>query len=224
MNIIAIGDIHGTTYWKDIVKEHKKTDEDIVIFLGDYVDSYTINPKKIYQNLLDLFEYRKNTPNVFMLIGNHDYHYMKHDIDRYSGYNYEYAERYYDIFMQNYDLMNIAIIKTKNDKNIIFSHAGVSNTFLKKNNITLNQLNDLWKINPSAFGFNYNTLDIYGNHSSQSPLWIRPPALLNDIIEGYSQIIGHTQFKKFKTKYPEYYINNIIEYIDTGEEDSYTII
>lgn len=143
MNIIAIGDIHGTTYWKDIVKKHKKTDEDIVIFLGGYVDSYTINPKDIYQNLLDLFKYKKNTSNVFMLVGNHDYHYMKHDIDKYSGYNYEYAEKYYDIFMQNYDLMSIAIIKTKNDENIIFFHAGVSNTFLKKNNITLNQLNDL---------------------------------------------------------------------------------
>lgn len=224
MSIIAIGDVHGTTYWKDIVKEHKKTDEDMVIFLGDYVDSYNINPKDIYQNLLDLFEYRKNTPNVFMLVGNHDYHYMRHDIDRYSGYNYEYADKYYSIFMQNYDLIDIVIIKTKNDEDIIFSHAGVSNIFLEKNNITLDQLDDLWKNNPSAFGFNHDTLDVYGNHPSQSPLWIRPQALFSDMIEGYSQVVGHTQFKEPRYEYPNHYTDDVIIFTDTGKENSYVII
>ena len=51
MSVIIIGDIHGTEYWKTIVKENKKSSEDIVIFLGDYVDSYDISPKKIYKNL-----------------------------------------------------------------------------------------------------------------------------------------------------------------------------
>ena len=74
-----------------------------------------ISPKKIYKNLKEILTYTKNTPNVYMLIGNHDYQYMRHDIDRYSGYNYMYADKYYEIFHENYDMLNISIQMKIND-------------------------------------------------------------------------------------------------------------
>ena len=222
MSIIIIGDIHGTTYWKNIVKEHKKTDEDMVIFLGDYVDSYNIDPKDIYQNLIDLFNYRDTTPNVHMLVGNHDYHYMKHDKDRYSGYNYQYANKYYEIFMDNLNVMEIVVKLILDNDDVICSHAGVSNTFLKKNKISLEELGELWLNNPSAFGFNHDTLDVYGNHPSQSPLWIRPQALFSDSLEGYSQIIGHTKCKSISYYYTK--SNNLIIGVDTNNNEGYIVI
>lgn len=223
MSYIIIGDVHGTSYWKDIVKKYKKTDRDVVVFLGDYVDSYTINPKNIYQNLLDLFKYKKNTPNVFMLVGNHDYHYMKYDIDRYSGYNHQYAEKYYDIFMQNYDLMDITYQLDISFPKTICSHAGISNTFLKKYDITVEDINKIWKEDPSIFGFDYNTPDIYGNSSSQGPLWIRPQALFNNMIEEYSQIVGHTNVNKPYTKYPDPFSGNSVTIVCTEDENGFIV-
>lgn len=223
MSVIIIGDVHGTEYWKNIVKEHKKSDDDMVIFLGDYVDSYDISPKKIYKNLIEIFSYAKNTPNVYMLIGNHDYQYMRHDIDRYSGYNYMYATKYYEVFHENYDMLNICIQLKINDSNVICTHAGVSNTFLKNNNITVDEINDLWKMKPSAFGFNHDTLDVYGNHPSQSPLWIRPQALFSDMVEGYSQVVGHTHFPKVRTERVNNATNDVLTLINTDDENGFIV-
>lgn len=35
--IVVIGDVHGLTCWKDIVKVHK---DSMFVFLGDYCDPY----------------------------------------------------------------------------------------------------------------------------------------------------------------------------------------
>lgn len=193
--IIAIGDVHGTTYWKDIVAEYKKTDDDIVVFLGDYVDSFNIPPEQCLENLSELFEYKCSTPNVYMLVGNHDYHYMRHDMDRYSGYQYEWMKAYRSILLDNYHLLDMVTVLQVNDVKYVFSHAGVSEQFLSANNVHVNELNELWKTNPSVFGFKHNTMDVYGNHPSQGPLWIRPQALMTCAVDGYDQIVGHTNVK-----------------------------
>jgi hypothetical protein len=33
----------------------------------------------------------------------------------------------------------------------------------------------------------------YGNNPYQSPIWIRPSSLIKDKLEGYKQVVGHTQ-------------------------------
>ena len=35
MKLVALGDTHGTPYWKDIVSVEKP---DVVVFIGDYFD------------------------------------------------------------------------------------------------------------------------------------------------------------------------------------------
>lgn len=193
--IIAIGDVHGTTYWKDIVKKYKETDDDIVIFLGDYLDSFNISPAQCLENLSELFEYKCSTPNVYMLVGNHDYHYMRHDMDRYSGYKYEWMKAYRSMLLDNYHHLDMVTVLQARNVKYIFSHAGVSEQFLNSNNISVDELNELWKTNPSTFGFKHDTWDIYGNHPSQSPIWIRPEALTTCAVEGYEQIVGHTNVR-----------------------------
>ena len=189
--IIAIGDVHGNDNWKDIVKEYK-TDSDTVVFLGDYVDSFNIPPELCLENLSELFAYRCSTPNVHMLIGNHDYHYMRHDVDMYSGYQRDWMKAYRSILLDNYNLLDMTYTFKHNNTNYVFSHAGVSKVFLDDNDITVEGLNDLWKTNPSVFGFKHGVGDYYGEHPSQSPLWIRPGSLLDNAVEGYDQIVGHT--------------------------------
>ena len=213
MSYIIIGDVHGTSYWKDIVKEYKQTDKDTVIFLGDYVDSFNIKPEQCLENLVDLFEYTCSTPNVHMLIGNHDYHYMKHNSDRYSGYNSNWSKAYYSCFMDNYDLLKLIYIFEYNNSKYICSHAGISNTFLNDKHTSLENINELWKINPNVFGFNYNCVNIYGDNIQQGPLWIRPNSLLIDNLIGYKQIIGHTNLDWNTTFYP-----------NDHEKDSITVV
>jgi predicted phosphodiesterase len=40
MKIVAIGDIHGRDYWKQIIEQEQ--DADVFVFVGDYFDSFTI--------------------------------------------------------------------------------------------------------------------------------------------------------------------------------------
>ena len=69
MRIIAIGDIHGRTIWKDIVNQ----EFDLCVFLGDYVDSHDEIPaKQQVDNLLDILEFKEHNSNkVILLRGNH---------------------------------------------------------------------------------------------------------------------------------------------------------
>lgn len=191
MSYIFIGDVHGNDNWKDIVKEYK-TDSDTVVFLGDYVDSFNIPPELCLENLSDLFAYRCSTPNVYMLVGNHDYHYMRYDTDKYSGYQHNWMKAYRSILLDNYHLLDMAYTFKHNNTKYVCSHAGVSKVFLDDNDITVEGLNDLWKANPSMFGFKHGVGDYYGEHPSQGPLWIRPGSLLDNAVEGYDQIVGHT--------------------------------
>lgn len=223
MSVIVIGDVHGTKHWKKIIDDNKKAN-DLIVFLGDYVDSYTVSPKDCYYNLIDIFNYKKENSNVYILVGNHDYHYMKFDTDKYSGYNRTYAEEYYNLYKNNLDYMSICLIKTINNKKYIFSHAGVSYNFLNEHNITLEQLNDLWKNNPSVFGFNHKCLDVYGNSSIQSPLWIRPQALIYNSIIGYKQVVGHTNFDKPIIVYPDEHLEDDITIVCTEDENGFIII
>jgi hypothetical protein len=73
----------------------------------------------------------------------------------------------------------------------IFSHAGISTKWLESNHLTLDRINSL---DPSElFGFcSSDPQDIYGTSPEQPPTWIRPETLVNVMIPGYDQVVGHT--------------------------------
>ena len=86
MKLIAVGDIHGRGFWKEVVEKEK--DFDKFIFMGDYFDNFPpMTQREIQENFAQILAFKKMNPDrVVMLIGNHDYHYI-FEGQKYSGYN-----------------------------------------------------------------------------------------------------------------------------------------
>ena len=78
---------------------------------------------------------------------------------------------------------------------IIFSHAGISKTWF--NTFAFKDIKHLNNCKPSErFAFtpnNYN--DLYGDSITQPCVWIRPLSLIEDALNGYIQVVGHTPVK-----------------------------
>lgn len=200
MKIIALGDTQGRKLWKDIVEKEKP---DQTVFIGDYFDSFDIDAATQINNFLDICEYKRNNHSTVLLIGNHDYHYIMGENGT-SGYQEEASYMIKHAIKPNLDLLQMAYqIKVDGmDIPILFTHAGVSSIWLDMNYgrwqdeypAIADVVNDLWKHKPDSFLFNGR--DPYGGDTYQTPIWIRPQALMRangtfkkDII----QVVGHTR-------------------------------
>jgi serine/threonine protein phosphatase 1 len=69
MRLIAIGDIHGDLdHLERLLERLSPTEEDVIVFLGDYVD----RGPKIPETVSYLIEFGKRFPNTVFLMGNHE--------------------------------------------------------------------------------------------------------------------------------------------------------
>lgn len=210
MRTLVLGDIHGHDSWKAIVENEEY---DNVVFLGDYLDAFRVKPEVIADNLLDIIKFKEKMGDKCRLCyGNHDHSYWNDE--RCSGYNWHGRHLYMPLLedMFNENMMDLVYIQD----DIIFSHAGVSDYWLNK----VTMLDDVREVNFDSVtldSLNWNMLtgyDGYGNTISQSPLWIRPQSLLKSKVDGYRQIVGHTnmgtpvdeQGLYFNDLLPDYYI------------------
>lgn len=192
--IIALGDTHGRDTWKAIVA--KEEDADKIVFIGDYFDSFGIKPHKQIENFKEILEFkRKNLDKVVLLIGNHDFHYMKWAGETYSGYNEMFASEIGEVIHQALDeeLMQACFVSDK----YLFTHAGVTKTWCATHGIDPNNIEEeiclMFENAPGAFRFKPSTgLDNTGDSITQPPFWVRPRALTSDMVEGYTQVVGHT--------------------------------
>lgn len=201
MKTLVIGDIHGRDIWKKIVDQSF----DRVIFLGDYFDTYDNIPSQDQiLNFKAICDFSlKNKGKVVMLIGNHDYHYLPHTKDRYSGYNSRYAKVIRNEILSaiEQDLLQIGHCEGK----YIMTHAGVTKTWLAskrevlkdfdKHKCMICSLNKLFKKDPLHFDFYMGDDSGCGNDRRQGPLWVRPGPLQTDGFEGNIQVVGHTQMQ-----------------------------
>ena len=214
MKTIVFGDIHGRTVWKDIVRDNH--DADRFVFLGDYVSTHerNISDEQQIANLMDIIDFARTenerTPGrVVLLRGNHD---MQH-----LGYSWAWCQglfrrvsdwmtEYRQTFLENTQWVFV-------DGNIVYSHAGVSKTWMERNKLTeIEQINEL---EPSEkFGFTPCKLsDYYGDSVTQPPTWIRPWGLFGDSFGKYTYVVGHTHQK---------HICNIKdEMVENYKEDTY---
>ena len=89
MEVLSIGDTHGNNVLERVKELVPKYDK--IIFVGDYVDSFTLDNITINKNLIDLIEFKKeNLDKVILLLGNHDLHYLYDEmIHRCTGYRPE---------------------------------------------------------------------------------------------------------------------------------------
>lgn len=223
MKILAIGDIQHRELWKELVIKEKP---DQVIFIGDYFDSFDISSQKGIENFKDILQYKKDYPDTQLLTGNHDFVYHRKDpFERYSGYRPDMEEEAHELLKGNTQM-------AYQIEDYLFTHAGVSEVFLKNHGIGTDvehlssHLNALFKTQPEAFNFSANSgryHDPYGDEPSQSPIWIRPKSL-NKVAVNINQVVGHTGFKTVNTIKNDQN-DKSVTFIDTQDSDqSYVVI
>jgi predicted phosphodiesterase len=199
MRIIALGDTHGRVLWKEIVAKEK--DADKIVFIGDYFDThYDITVDQQIENFKEILEFKKNNMDqVVLLLGNHDYHYLKGVYESYSGYKAFRALDINEVLQPAVDSGLVQMCFT-HDK-YVFTHAGVTKTWSSTYNVNLDNLqesiNQLFLENISAFRFEMgNNYDQTGDDVTQPPIWVRIPSLFKDIVDGITCVIGHTTLKE----------------------------
>lgn len=202
MRIIALGDTHGRTDWKQITANEKF---DKVVFIGDYFDTHEdISPEQQKENFKDIIAYKKaNMDKVVLLFGNHDYHYLRTTNETYSGYQQWQKTDIQELLHPAIDegLLQMCFVW----HNLIFCHAGITQTWCENNlvnkdnsyNFLEDAVNELFKYKPNSFRFTSGkNHSPYGDDVEQSPIWVRPNSLLRDRIEGFIQVVGHTTQNK----------------------------
>ena len=123
--IYLIGDIHGRDFWKEL----KDNTEDLIIFVGDYVDPYTyyenITAEQALENFKEIIEFAKSNKNVILLVGNHDCTYFLSDLICECRTDYDNFPEICNLFRDNADLFRLAYCFEYNGEKILVSHAGV---------------------------------------------------------------------------------------------------
>lgn len=188
MKIVVIGDIHGRFVWRNIIEQESF---DIVVFLGDYVSHDKMSGNWQIANLKAILKFKENNPDkVILLRGNHDIQHIGYSWAECSGLNGFVLDEMSK--MKNRFLDDTQwIFKVGN---VIFSHAGITKTWLLSIGLTESEINNINKIKPSEiFGFIPDSpWDTIGTSTSQGVTWVRPNALIKDSIRNVIQIVGHT--------------------------------
>lgn len=245
---LIIADLHCRSIWKDIVaKEGDSCNK--IIFLGDYLpprhDIKLDDPTDACGFLYEVLDYKDQNPDkVILLRGNHDCQVLGyHWAECYPKAHPKVEEYCRTNDVKNWFLNNTQWVYNIPDTNIICSHAGVGEYFLKNvkthlfGNNPPKEYSDLWLINQinsiepcELFAFNGGWWDTNGDSITQPCTWIRPESLINCAIKNIVQIVGHTPVSHIAnlrdeiTKYDEEYYCPEIWCCDCLEHGEYLII
>jgi 3',5'-cyclic AMP phosphodiesterase CpdA len=196
MKHLVIGDLHGKDCWKQV----KTNAYDKVIFIGDYVDHWTLPDHVITQNLLEIIELKKEHPETFeLLLGNHDVQYLHYPNFLCSGFRPQMQRKLTYVFDGNRNLFNIAYQRGLH----LFSHAGVTNKWYAEF-LELPILEQIRDENDTMADL-FNKIERTGKrdllHRAGSSrggwgaggiTWADKKELIDDALEGYHQVAGHT--------------------------------
>lgn len=202
MKILAIGDIHGRTRWKEVLAT--ETHWDKVVFLGDYFDAWDdFTPTHQLQNFLEIMDFKRENPDkAVILFGNHDFHYMEGVKDFYSGYQATARFDFQKALRENRDLIQACYKWGK----YLFTHAGVTHVWWKNliewfdaRGIDIvgmgvdEVINFAAQFNLQIFKFTDGRyFDPHGDEVCQTPIWVRPGALMKARLGDYFHVVGHT--------------------------------
>ena len=182
--VLVVPDIHGRKFWKEPCNKW----DGQIIFLGDYHDPYNWQCSN-HDSLVNLYElvnfYNNNTDRCVFLLGNHDCSYVGSMIT--CRYDAQQAKEVATLLRQ----LPMKPIYIQN--NIIFSHAGTTQDWLRYNNIGIDDLlqfhwDDTRLNQVSAFRGGYNKYS--------SPTWCDVREYDSSVkLNGYYQVFGHTQLE-----------------------------
>jgi predicted MPP superfamily phosphohydrolase len=250
LRTLSIGDVHGVNdwmywthgspedfnYWAISVTNGAPADDDLwreeydnymsydkIIFIGDYVDSFTVNNVQMKKVLEDIIFFKKALPDkVVLLLGNHDIQYfIENQIC--SGYRPEMKFDFYKLFTDNLSLFRMAYELG----GTLWTHAGVTRGWLKELHKEMNdpkhhlhevlklakdwtisqKINHAWECRLNSI---YNVDKESGGWNMWAgPLWVRPKTLNENRIS-MKQIVGHTPMQKIT-------VEDRVTYIDCLE-------
>lgn len=221
MKRCIFGDIHG--HYKSFFELYSKEEPDEVILLGDYLDSFSITPEDCVNCLNKILElkrdHEKHSGKFIVLLGNHELHYLIPG-EYYSGYKHETQGLVHKVLSES--VLNGVIQPIYFEDNTIYSHAGITNTWIADNDIKslddINKIESILDLNKFKFvGYN-----MYGDSVESGPMWVRPRSLEADHYKDYTQIVGHTPMKQLSQIDNLYFIDcmprqYIIETIEDGK-------
>jgi hypothetical protein len=186
MQIICVPDIHQSNHWRKLLGLDLKT-IDKIVFLGDYFDCWENEWPSQGENFENIIQFKKETSEkIDVLFGNHDTSYLLDD--RCSGYQHHKAKNIKKMIEKSLQFMQAVSVYG----NYIFSHAGVSYRWMERAGIKdVSKINQELKKRPDFF--KWFGPDSYGDNLGEGPLWIRPASLHRTSVEGYNQIVGHTE-------------------------------
>ena len=200
--ILIIPDVHGRTFWRAALEtgNYEK-----VIFLGDYVDPYVyegIDPLQALSNFKDILSLKIiYQDRVILLLGNHDLSYYSdhfHNIVGSDRYDYKNEEELQHLFRGWRRFFKLAHEETIGSKRYLFSHAGVTMSWLKQNKDVIvkpdaTHLNHLLDNKEGIDALAQVGFTRYGLYPSGSMVWADIEELLesNPLPDTY-QIVGHT--------------------------------
>lgn len=188
---LIVPDVHGRIFWQEAKRLISEVDR--VIFLGDYLDPYPheyITREQAIEQFKEIIQFKKdNSDKVILLLGNHDCAYC-YNFGSASRYDYENEEEIKGIFKDNMSLFRLWYL---GEDDCLFSHAGITNYWLKINlKCSIEEFiskpdNELipylWEISPYRGGYN----------DKGSIIW--SDVRESDREETFYQIFGHTQLE-----------------------------
>jgi len=196
MKHLIIGDLHGKDCWKGInIDAYDK-----IVFLGDYVDHWTVPDLQIAQNLREIIQLKKDHPGkVELLIGNHDAQYLYYPHYRSSGFRPGMKLMLTKLFNDNKDLFKVAYQRGSH----LFTHAGVTNSWyaeflelplLRKikgeDDTVADMLNKVEQT--SQRDLLHRAGSIRGGYGHGGITWADRTEMKADMLDGYHQVVGHT--------------------------------
>ena len=186
MKILSLGDTHGSEMTLKIANKYKN-EVDHIVFHGDYCDSFNSKWPEQKEVLSNIISFKKDYKNVSILLGNHDMQYL--GSSKCSGHQINFAKDINKFWNANFEHFNIV----EYFDNYLFSHAGVSKEWVgQKGFNSVDDINEAF-YNKKFELFNYVGPDRFGDNYNEGILWIRPKSLLLNMVEGYNQIVGHTE-------------------------------
>ena len=197
---LIIGDVHGSTYWKEVVAENPDCR---YAFLGDYLDPHReTSNKDLIDNLKDIIQFKQERPdNVVLLLGNHDMHYIDDDFRICCRFDEEIAEEAKILFLGNINLFTFAF----QDGNHVYTHAGISQKwFLEdfKGDATKNIAEQLNNPRPDQLPALYRCGWYRGGEMNDTGgiFWADMMELIETSVplQGYVQFTGHNRVEKIR--------------------------